>query len=170
MRSKIVLRNLGIIIVLCAAIFVIVRNFYINHKYESFVNENLSISEYVTDRTCITDGNQFKIGNNEKELQSGYYDILIEDDEVTLKMYINKLWKTEFNDMLYEKEYVNQVADYLVSRISCSLDKEELIEILIKGYLVAKNGENYYKTIENKENMLMFQSENYELVIEVKSI
>lgn len=170
MRSKRVLRNLGIIIVLCAAIFVIVKNFYANNQKISLVNEKLSISKYITNRTCIVEDKQVKVGNNEKELQNGYYDILLETDELVLKMYINKLWKREFNVELYENEYVNQVSNYLVANTNCNLSKEEIAEIITKGYVAAKNGENYYRQVEHKGNIVTFQSKYYELVIEVKSI
>lgn len=170
MRSKRVLKILGIVTVLCAATFVIVKNFCANNQKTSPVNEKPSISEYVTNRACISEGKQVKVGNNEKELQNGYYDILLETDEPALKMYINKLWKTEFKDKLYESEYVNQVSDYFIANTNCNLNKEEIAEIITKGYVAAKNGETYYKKVEHKGNVITFQSNCYELVIEVKSI
>lgn len=132
-------------------------------------------------RVCIEDEETIKIGNNEKELENGYYDVLLEKTETGFIAHINKLWKTEFNETLYEEEYVKEVAMFLISRMKSEVECQEVMSFMLEGYIESKE-EKEIKTDEetikeesevteklDKETMSR-RADAYEILITVKEI
>lgn len=128
--------------------------------------------ECIDDRACITQEQVMLIGENEKELQNGYYDFKIENVERGIKAYINKLWYRKFNENMYEQEYAKKIYEYiskvLSSRANVKLNENEekwIYDSICESYVRVKNGENinFHRTIYNIE--FTFYSENFELIL-----
>lgn len=145
---------------------VMVYVFYLDRQYTQ--KDKIDTVSCIDDRVCIEEQEIIKIGNNEKELQNGYYDVLLEKNEFGFEVHVNKLWKTEFNETLLEMSYVDEVTRFLLSRVSSSVSVPEFSSYVVEGYTLAKNGEEYIKELDLKQETIMFESKNYELVIEVK--
>lgn len=145
---------------------VMVCAFYLDRQYTQ--NDKVETVSCIDDRVCIEEQQIIKIGNNEKELQNGYYDLLLEENESGFEVYINKLWKKEYNETLSEMSYVDELTKFLLSRVSSDVSVSEFSSYIVEGYTLAKNGEEYIKELNLGQEIIMFESKNYELVIEVK--
>lgn len=132
-------------------------------------------------RVCIEDEETIKIGNNEKELKNGYYDVLLEKTETGFIAHINKLWKTEFNETLYEEEYVKEVAMFLISRMKSEVECQEVMSFMLEGYIESKeekeikvDGETAKEESEVTEKLdketMSRKAGVYEILITVKEV
>ncbi len=171
MRGK----YLGLAFVLVIGI-VFVSLCYLNARLDSKVKLQY-IKECPDSRTCVELFNEFYIGNNEKELQNGYYDFKVSNtqNEVTIK--INKLWYNKFNETLYEQEYVQLLCEYISKIVldgtNVKLKKDEL-DVLYKNILEVypKSKDNIEYKIESIINNIKFTfyTENYELILNMEVV
>lgn len=128
-------------------------------------------------RSCTFKENMVLIGNNEKELGNLYYDIQIKKENQSIKFRVNKMWKTKYNELLYEQDYVQELASYIQKIIEkpfgACINKQDMRAIqdsIIQGYINAKENVKYESAIKLKMVNIKFYSLNYELVIEVTKV
>lgn len=162
MKKRVITIFVLLIIFLLAMVYI----FSLDRQYAS--KDKVDVVSCIDDRVCIEEEQIIKIGNNEKELQNGYYDVLLEKNEFGFELHVNKLWKTEFNESLLELNYVDEVTRFLLSRVSSNAAVSEISNYIIEGYTLSKNGEKYIKELNLEQETIIFESKNYELVIEVK--
>lgn len=139
-------------------------------KTKNVTQVDKNVAKCINNRACIEEQQTIKIGNNDKELKNGYYDILLERYDSGFTMYINKLWKDEFNESLLDNTYADEVAQFLTNRLKSSVNSLDILNCIIDGYTLAKNGEIYVNELRLEKEVVVFESKNYELVIEVRSI
>jgi len=135
------------------------------------------IKECIESRVCYELSGELYFGNNEKEIHNGYYDFKIINTEVGMTFLINKLWYKNFNEKLYEEEYVKNICEYISKNIliqaNIQLDQEDMSAIyqnIIDGYTKAK--ENIQFRFENVINNIKFTfyTANSELVLNMEVI
>lgn len=150
--------------------------YYLNNTSDNKINLQY-INECIDGRSCIEVYNAFYVGNNEKELQNGYYDFKISNTLNGVTIVINKLWYKEFNETLYEKEYVEMLCDYMSKIIlngtKVKLENDELAALqknILEVYPKAKDDIEY--EIESIINNVKFTfyTENYELVLNMEVV
>lgn len=73
---------------------------------------------------CVLD-NSVSIGNNEKELENGYYDLKLTYESGQVEVNLNKLWCENYDDNYIEDEYLAKICRELVRVIKIdNIDKE----------------------------------------------
>lgn len=156
-----------VVFILMAIILIIIK-YKSNYNNKEKINSELSI-ECLDERQCIYTQDTVAVGNNEKELDNGYYDVLFKKDVNTLTVNVNKLWRTTFNEKLYEDEYVMFVARNILKYINNEVASDVLEKYIIEGYFKSKDGLEYVREIKLKSQTVLFTSKNHELLIEVKN-
>lgn len=143
-----------------------------NYKKDKASNRSVKL-ECMDTRKCIYKEDMFLVGNNEKELSNGYYDVLFETSDEGVIIYVNKLWRNVFSEKLYENEYVEFVSRciwrYLTNEKENIQINDDIKRYIIEGYCSSKKGLEYTKDIKLKKSSILFTSKNHELIIEVKS-
>ena len=89
-----------VIIVIFLILVILVAFKYIsNHTIERSIGNEFKVN-CMDDRCCVYTNDTISIGNNEKELNNGFYDVLFEREDTGLVIHVNKLWKDVFNENL----------------------------------------------------------------------
>lgn len=137
------------------------------------INKEISLSvmhQCIENRACLDKEKELLIGNSEKELENNYYDIKVIEQNGKIYLYINKLWKTEFVEQLYEERYVNELVEYVACVVNKTykLDTVSFKNAVVSGYIASKNGSEYAFEINDKNINIKLYSLNYELVVEVE--
>ena len=123
--------------------------------------EEINISEYriksifeenIKQRTIKNSGYQVFIGETDKQIENGYYDVkaYIQDNKCIV-IYLNKLWK-EFDERMYEEDYIAEVTESIKEILDINVPLNEIYDYVLAGYLAAKNvGMSSY---DKKEDIL----------------
>lgn len=113
---------------------------------------NEILNNNINNRKIVNIEDKIYVGENEKQIENGYYDICVYIQENKyLVISLNKLWK-EFDEKLYQKEYVTEIAKSIESILDEDLNNEELFNYILSGYMIAKKSENIEEI--NKEYVL----------------
>lgn len=113
---------------------------------------NESLNNNINNRKIINIEDKIFVGENEKQIENGYYDMYVYvHKNKHLVISLNKLWK-EFDEKLYQKEYVTEIVRSIESVLEEDLSNDELFSYILSGYSIAKNSEN--KEEINKEYVL----------------
>jgi len=150
--------------------------YYLNVMPRSTVNLQY-IKECPDSRTCVELFNEFYVGNNDKELQNGYYDFKVSNTQNGVTIKINKLWHKKFNKNLYEQEYVDNLCEY-ISKIVLNgtrkkIEKDELYVLykdILDVYLKAKDNLEYKSESVINNIKFVFYTENYELILNMEVV
>lgn len=136
---------IAILVLLLVGIIYLISNYKIDeinddkqfdisfYKVEEFTKRNIDNREILkVDKNLL-------IGYSKKELENGYYDLKIYEENDTLFMHLNKVWK-EFNDKLYEEKYVEQIVNSILNvfELNSKNAQKEIYEYIIEGYKVSK--------------------------------
>lgn len=102
-----------------------------SNKRKLNIQKNIDI---FTNRAILNLDNSFYIGNNLKELENGYYDIIINSNDSKLVITINSLSKDkkEILDKNYEKELILYIQKTLNKNINIQKLESNIINIYIK--------------------------------------
>lgn len=134
------------------------------------------IDECIYGRSCLRISNEFYVGNNEKELQNGYYDFKVSNTQNGITIVINKLWYKEFNETLYEQEYVELLCRYIskiVLRVNVVFSESELNKLyknILEAYPKAKENIQYQVECVINNIKFTFYTKNYELVLNMEVV
>lgn len=75
----------------------------------------LSLRDYqFKGRTAIFSGNDMTIGEDKSQIENGYWDFKfakLSDNEI--RIYINKLWYGTYEDTILDKNYLNELIEYI---------------------------------------------------------
>jgi len=106
------------------------------YRIENYIDKN------ITNRKIIIDEEKIRIGENEKQIENGYYDleIFIKNNK-SIVIALNKLWK-EFDKKLYQEEYVNEIVSSINDILEIDDCDTKICDFILSGYNVAKNSEN----------------------------
>ena len=153
------------VIILGIAILVIVFGVVLEGKNKSLQLQtskktselNLNLSEIVLkDREVkIIDGNLY-VGNNEKEIENGFFDIKIEDLKVSedineCNIYFNKLWYENYGTDYIQDEYLAEICRQIVKAIS---KKQEMDDFEYELYKYVKD--NYMDVLKEEYKEINF--------------
>ena len=122
------------------------------------------------DRAKLTKGNVIYIGENNKELQNGFYDLKIVLNTNEIRVYLNKLWHKECNESYIEEQYLANICRELVNNLEFSKNKElenkddleyVLYKYIMDNYVLIRQGiksssiqtDNIIIELENVENI-----------------
>lgn len=154
-QNKYILFIIILIIILCMISFIII-GFYQSNKSANISNISIyrienCVSKNITARQILHKDNSIFVGYSKKEIENGYYDLKIILEDENIKVYINKLWK-EFNELLYEKDYIHQVVNSILGifEINEETHRELLIEYITNGYLASKGVNKEFSSNEKK--------------------
>lgn len=118
----------------------------------STVRINESLNNNINNRKIVNIEDKIYVGENEKQIENGYYDIYVYvRKNKHLVISLNKLWK-EFDEKLYQKEYITEIATSIESILEEDLNNNEIFNYILLGYEIAKNSES--KEEINKEYIL----------------
>lgn len=140
-----------IFVLLIILIIVIIFAFCVLKKDRASVNKlpNISIdlqNFYIENRTRLFVSDELLIGENEKELQNGYYDFKISKNSEALIVYLNKLWYGEYDGDNIQEEYLAKICKELVKCLNIECEKQEveyqLYKYIKENYLDIRKGEN----------------------------
>lgn len=162
----------GIILIFLILVILAAFKYISNHTIERSIGNEFKVN-CMDDRCCVYTNDTISIGNNEKELNNGFYDVLFEREDTGLVIHVNKLWKDVFNENLYEEEYVKFVEKNILQFVGNKSDNKDTSGLLegyvVDGYKASKNGLEYIKEIKLNNYSILFESKNHELLIEVKN-
>lgn len=118
-------------IIFCTLLLFNILNVNKSNKKKLNIQKNIDI---FTNRAILNLDNSFYIGNNLKELENGYYDIIINSNDSKLVITINSLSKDkkEILDKNYEKELILYIQKTLNKNINIQKLESNIINIYIK--------------------------------------
>lgn len=130
------------------------------YRLESYINKNIS------DRKIIIVKKRIRIGENEKQIENGYYDleIFIKNNK-SIVIALNKLWK-EFDEKLYQDEYINEITNSIKDVLDIDSCDTKIYDFILSGYNIAKNSEN--KNEINKKYILNVDDYEFKGIIQDK--
>ena len=178
MKNKKWVLTMVIIVVVILIIFstiLKIKNINVNKiEIKDKINK-IELKEFkIKDRLSITKNNAIYIGNNEKELENDFYDLKIIVVEGALKVYLNKLWHTQYGKDYIEDNYLVSICRELVKNLEFSKD-EYLIDdanfeyVLYKyikdNYIAIRSGENVKGIVLENVSIELQNSENIPLLI-----
>lgn len=138
---------------------------YIKPKEYDF---NLSAENILNRYTYYENKNCIYIGDNNKEISNGYYDIKIQKQNEKLYIYINKLFKKSENNKIYDEKYLEELITYINKLLDFKFDFTKL-EFKIKDlYLKIKTNQQkelIKETIIIDNNQIEFSDFNNMLQI-----
>lgn len=153
-------------------------NNYKNNKIDSNVPQNSSgvyeyakgyieankepICKYFKDRVGIIKGQDILIGNSQKELENGYYDICISLQDNKLNIYVVKLWKDNTGQSLYDEYYVKELARCLLDICKKEYTEDEIVKM--ENYIL----DCYLESKKDSPSIKNITIENIKIVSEVK--
>lgn len=138
-----------------------------NYRIEEIIRQNIDRREILKlDKSIL-------VGYSEKELENGYYDLKMYKEKQDLIICLNKAWK-EFNNELYEEEYIYQIINSILSifELSSSKAKNKIYDYIVEGYKISKglinNGLNNNESfLDLGEIKLERRVENNELILSI---
>ena len=144
-------RDWLIFVVLIILILVIIFSFCVlkndKTKENNFQNLNIDIQNFqLENRAMLFNNNELLIGENQKELQNGYYDVKVLKVSNGLMVYLNKLWYEKHEEDNIHEEYLAKICRELVKCLNVQSENEEieyqLYKYIKENYLDIRNGEN----------------------------
>ena len=121
--------------------------------------------------TYIKSENEVIVGNNIQEVNNGFYDMCIINENNQIIIKLNKLF-IDFNvDNIYDEEYLNNILIYLNNLINLDMDITTLKKYIIKYYIKSKdihNVDNFWEEITISNYKIIFNRSNNELIITIK--
>ncbi len=114
------------------------------YRIEKCINKNIS------NREIIISEEKIKVGENQKQIENGYYDIEIFLKDKNIVISLNKLWK-EFNEKLYQEEYILEVAKTIEEFLEIKNETIKICEFICNGYIMAKFNDDYSKVSKTNE-------------------
>ncbi|MBR5227723.1 MAG: hypothetical protein IKV94_03705 [Clostridia bacterium] len=140
----------------------------INNEQES-LGEFRIVRECLDERFCKCEEDVIIIGNNEKQIQNGFYDVKIAIKNQSLTVNLNKLWYKKFNENLYEIEYVDWLISYIEKSTNFKFSKEEkenLSQKIISKYTSVKDFDfNIQENINIGQLLVTFDYSGCELIL-----
>lgn len=138
-------------IIICIIVILIIVAFLIfskngkNNETKAIAVNNIQITSFnIENRTSHIKDNVIYVGNNIKEIENGFYDLkIINNDGV--EIYLNKLWYENYDNDYIQDEYLAKICREIVNRLNIDCNKEELEYTLYK-YIK----DNYLNTREGK--------------------
>ena len=146
MKNEKKLIIVGIIVLLVVLTIIGIVVFKKDKQVNNMNKNTLQILDFeIKNRKVITKDNEIIVGNNEKEIQNGYYDLKITNNGTGVNIYLNKLWYEKYNDDYIQEDYLAQIVREIIRQLKIEENKEdieyELYKYLFNNYLKAKEGE-----------------------------
>lgn len=165
-----------VVVFVLVASMIFVSLYYLNSRPKPKVSLQY-IKECPDNRVCVELFNEFYVGNNKKELKNGYYDFKVSNRQRGVTITINKLWYKEFNENLYEHEYVDNLCEYIskivLNGTKIKLEKDELYVLykdILDVYIKAKDNIKYKVESVINNIKFTFYTDNYELVLNMEVV
>ena len=151
-----------IVLVLLLLLSIIILTNSLNKKSLNNINKIQIDQIKIKNRTTIKIDNIIYVGENIKEIENGYYDLKIVNEENTVDIYLNKLWYKNFNESYIQDDYLVNICHEIVNNIKVNKNKEEL-EYLLYKYVK----ENYLSSRSNKPTQsLLLENLTLSLMLE----
>ncbi|MBR1884176.1 MAG: hypothetical protein IJ809_04490 [Clostridia bacterium] len=138
---------------------------YLKFNIKEKVGRKIDIYEGInifTDKKIYKSESGVYVGNSQKQLENGYFDMLIQYEKDKLIVTINSL-KKENNEGIYDELYVDEVISYLNEKYKKVLDTERLKEAIVSMYL------NLRSSLEEKSEELSYKDEDINVSLKLEN-
>ena len=123
--------------------------YYFKIKHDTQAKEiknNVSIIDFrIPERFCTKVDNTILVGENEKEIENGFFDIKIINNNKQVEIYLNKLWYKNYGTDYIQDDYLANICRKIASNLNVDTNNDELEYTLYK-YIK----ENYIKSRQNQ--------------------
>lgn len=134
----------------------------------------VAINESIKDRCNIYSDDCILVGENDKQLENGFYDIKFDleniklEDNRNLVIHINKLWKN-FNDKLYEESYIDEVVTVIEKIFGKEENTNKLKENIKEEYIKSKSLEENLekKSLKFNDIAVDLETTDKELIVTI---
>ena len=157
-----------VLLVIALVIYLVWPKKEVETSYKQKVNV-LQITEFIMpDRTVIKKKQEIYVGNNEKELDNGFYDIKIENTSYGVSVYLNKLWYETYGKDFIQDEYLARICRELTYRLNIQNTDQEF-EYMLYKYIK----DNYVKVRQSepveelKTNVINLELELYDNMVKL---
>lgn len=134
----------------------------------------VAINESIKDRCNIYSDDCILVGENNKQLENGFYDIKFDLGNIKLEnnrnlvIHINKLWKN-FNDKLYEESYIDEVVTVIEKIFGKEENTNKLKENIKEEYIKSKSLEENLekKSLKFNDIAVDLETTDKELIVTI---
>lgn len=144
-----------LIIVLCVLFaLAIIFNIKTSQKEDKNINKLKVTNFELKERVTINQDNELVVGENEKEIENGFFDLKVINEEDEITILLNKLWYKKCNENYIEDDYLANICRKIVENLNLNDNNEDLEYILYKyikeNYLKARMGEKIENIVLDK--------------------
>lgn len=128
----------------------LIRNKNYEKENKEDVIQTIDLSGFeINNRVKLVKDETVYIGENLKELENSFYDIKISTLNGTLKLTLNKLWRTKWDEDYIEDKYLIEIVKCIVNTLEIDSVKEdveyELYKYIKQNFIKVKNKERVEK-------------------------
>lgn len=91
-------------------------------------------NNYFSDRYVDIKNKQIYIGKSKNEIDNGYYDLNMKVNDKYVEVYINKLFKEDNVNIIFDENYVSEIVEYIINIFDFKIDKNEIASLIIENY------------------------------------
>lgn len=153
-KKKIIVIVIIIFVCLVVCLWMMLKKAQRNeNKVENPIN--LHIAHFnIEGRATLMVGDSICLGNNIKELENGFYDIKILNNEYGVEVHLNKLWYDSYGKDFIQDEYLAKICREISNRLNAKNNKAQLEYVLYKyikdNYINVKQNEHVQEIVTDE--------------------